>query len=274
MSDVEKALRPDEDAEPKKEGQDQPDEKEKKEDAVEKCATEKSEDLTQDDLEKSIEQLEEAVNESSEVDRKSTLLSKAMEEELDKSEQEELSRLLGGGSVESPAPLAEEVVKSMDSNEEMNKALDVSEYLQEQHTELNKSLAMLGEHIEKSDLRQQSFNILLAKAVSEVGKLAKSMDSRLEVIEGQPVRAPKSQVKGTPTLEKSFAGKKPEEGQLNKAMVLDTLSGMIKKSVDAGRGGATETGIDMVTAASKFEQNGQISPQLLEMVKQERSAIQ
>ena len=267
---LKKAVRPDEDAEEtKKEGDDMDyEDKDKKKKMDGKYEAEKSDDLTEDDLEKSLAQLEGAVSEGSPVDRKSELLNKAMDKELEKSEHDELFLLLGGSTPEPVTPLADEITKSMDDNTELQKALDVSDFLQEQHSELTKSLGALAGRIEKSDLRQHEFNIILAKAVANMGRLTQTVSTRLGTIEDQPVRAPKSK-QATP-LQKSFGGKPPAESKLSKSDIQDTLTSLIEKSVDAGQGGAVN-GYDLINESSKFEQLNTINPAVMAMVQKERS---
>jgi len=226
---------------------------------------EKSESLSEDDLEKSLTQLEAAAAEGDSASRKDSLLKKAQEENLDKSEQDELYQLLGGEPAAEES-LADEVVKGFAGNEELTKALDVSEYLQEQHGELTKSLGILADYIEKGENRQHQFNLILAKAVSETGRLAKGMAERLGVIEEQPARQPKAMRSAAQPLEKGFAGNEAGE-DLTKGAILDAMGDMLRKSVDAGHSGVTEDGIDLNLAASKFEQLGTIHPKLLGQVK-------
>lgn len=229
----------------------------------------KSDNLTEDDLEKSLAQLEELASAGDTDARKDTLLEKAKTETLEKSEQDELFQLLGG-EPRDEASLGENVVEGFGENETVAKALDVSEYLQENHTELTKSLEKLADHIEQGENRQHQFNLVLARAVAETGRLAKSMAERLGVIENQPAQAPKAKrglaQQPSQPLEKSFAGQAGGE-QLSKSDVLDGLEVMIRKSVKEGHGGATEDGIDLAVAASKFEQFGTITPSLLNRVR-------
>lgn len=241
---------------------------EEEEECEEKMAkkAKKSDDLSEDDLQKSIDKLEEYAEKGDTVTRKQSLLAKAQSDELDKSEQAELFKLLGGVEPEK-SELAEEVVKGMEGNDNLQKALDVSEYLQEQHTELTKSLTTLGEYIEKSDTRQQGFNLVLARAIAQTGKLAKSIDTRLGALETQPVRGPKS--KGVHSLEKAFVGQAPAAGEgseLSKSQILDAMDEMMVKSMGEGRGGATEDGISLDVAVSQFEQFNKINPRLLAQV--------
>ena len=223
----------------------------------------KSEDLNQDDLQKSLERLTSIASEGDKPTRKQTLLEKAMGEELEKSEQDELKELLGMGERVDEPSLAEEITKSMDENEDLQKALDVSDYLQENQSELLKSLQGLADHIEKSDNRQHEFNLILAKAVSDIGQHVLGMSNRLGSIEQQPARPPKS--KGAMPLQKSFAGQQMKT-ELSKSQILDGLSSMVQESVTQGQGGKLADGTDLVMAVSKYEQFNTIAPDLLSRV--------
>lgn len=229
----------------------------------------KSEALSEDDLEKSLAQLEALAEEGDSDSRKDKLLAKAQSgEDLAKSEADELYQLLGGESGDDNEPtLGEEIAKGFADNQPIQQALDVSEYLQENHTELTKSLDKLADAIEKSGNAQHGFNLILAKAVAETGRGVVAIQERLGLIERQPARKPKAVRSPAQAMEKGFGGREPDGEQLSKGDVLDALEEMLQKSVQDGRGGATEDGIDLGVASSKFEQFGQISPTLLNKVR-------
>lgn len=233
----------------------------------------KSVDLTGEDLEKSLQKLTEIVQAGDTTTRKDALLSKAQTgEELSKSERSELFGLLGGQDQPQEKTLSDDLTKGLTQNGAMQEALDVSNYLTEQHAELCKSLGALGEHVEKSDARQHEFNLVLAKAVADVGNLVKAVAETVGAIAGQPARAPKSMgVAGGKVLSKSFAGSQPSEDQLSKSEILDTLDTMMEKSMAAGRGGRSAAGEDLLMAISKYEQTSALSPSLLAEVRAHRS---
>lgn len=240
--------------------------KKKKEDAS--CA-QKSEDLSEDDLEKSIAKLEEYFEKGDAPSRKQTLLEKAQVTELSKSEQDELHQILGGGNSEPEETLSDIVEKSMEPGEDLQKALDVSEYLSETHEESVRVNRMLADTIEKSDSRQHEYNMVLAKAMARIGNLVKSLDEKFDTISEQPARRPKSQV-GKP-LQKSFAGAPPAGEQLSKSEISDTLETLFMKSCDMGQGGAMD-GIDLLAETAKFETTNRLNPAVMAMVMRERSA--
>jgi hypothetical protein len=231
---------------------------------------EKSEDLTQDDLEKSLDRLQTYAEEGDQVSRKEALLSKAATEELEKSEREELFELLGGEATPADEPsLGEEIVKSMDENETLQKALDVSDFLQEQHGELCKSLQTLADHQEESDKRQHEFNLVLAKAVADVGNLVKSMAEQMGATLAEPARAPKSRGVNAPApLNKSFAGAAPEGEELTKSDMMKGLETLMQETMEKSGGESRlDNGVDLLMEISKFEQTGFIHPQVEEIVK-------
>jgi len=230
-----------------------------KEEGAEKSMTA----VNQDDLEKSIAKLEEFTQTGDQVSRKEALLAKAQSGDLSAEERDELFKALGGQTEE--APKAEPISKGLQGNETLQKALDVSDYLSEQHSELCKSLDLVGEVIEKSDKRQHEFNLVLAKTVVDTGNLVKSIAEKLNIIASQPARAPKSL--GAQPMEKSFAGTPPSDMQLNQTQILDGMDMLMEKSMSTGQNGLTEDGEDILKSISKYEQTHQITRSMLERVK-------
>jgi len=224
--------------------------------------------LTPADLQKSLDKLSAFATDGDMPSRKAALLSKASDDTLSKSEQEELFELLGGVSAVADEP-GEAIVKSMGENDNLQKALDVSEYLQEQHGELVKSLRNVGDEIQKSDNRRHEFNLVMAKAIRDIGLMVKSMSEEMGVIGARPARAPKSlgvTTRSAQVLQKSFAGQ-PGEDILSKSQVLDGLDGLMEESMEKGMGGATEFGEDIAIATAKYEQTHMISKPMLGAVK-------
>ena len=283
-TDLEKAQRPDDEKEgkkkpdPKKEEEMEYEDKEEGEEEEKSCAK-KSEDLTEDDLEKSLGKLTDFVVQEDAPTRKQVLLEKAQESELTKSELVELNDILGSKDTQHDDQLSQDISKAMEPSDDLQKALDVSDFLSETHEENKRVATMLAERIEKSDARQTDFNIVSAKALVNIGKLVKSaseliksVDSRLADIENQPARPAKSKVR---PLQKSFANSQTSDGevQLSKAEIIDTLGEEMRKSIDSGQNGMVE-GIDLGIEVAKYENTGLISPRALEIVKRKRSAVQ
>lgn len=225
----------------------------------------KAENLTADDLEKSLEVLQNAVATDDVPTRKNELLSKAAEGDLSKGEQDELFQILGGGQVDDPSGEVVDLNKGFSENDQIREALDVSEYLQALHGELNKSLATVGGEIEKADNRRHEQFLMLAKAVVDIGHMIQAVSENLGVIAGQPARAPKS--RGVQVLQKGFGGQPPAGGdQMSKSDLADTIDVMFRKSMDDGRDGMSQCGEDLLKASSKLESTGDISPRLLKEV--------
>ena len=226
---------------------------------------EKSMPITEDDLEKSLRKLSAYAQRNDEPARKDRLLSKASSDALSKSEREELFELLGGESSKEENT----ITKSFEENETLQKALDVSEYLQEQHTELVKSLRNVGEEIEKSDHRRHEFNLVMAKAIQDIGLMVKSMSEQIGIVGNKPARQPKSLgvVQPSQVLHKSFGNSASSEEVLGKSQVLDALDSMMQESMSKGMQGRTEYGEDIALATSKYEQTHMISKPMLQAVK-------
>lgn len=227
--------------------------------------------VSTEDLQKSIEALLRAT--SGGGDRKTELLQKAQGGHLDDAESAELIDLLGrrGGA----EPLAKSVTDGL-GGEAAQAAFDVAPFLAEQHEALTKSLGALADAVESQGQRGHELNLLIARAVADVGGLVKSMaeqntasleaiSTRLGIIERQPVRAPKSMgLAGAQPMEKSFggtaAGPGPYDG-LTKSQVLNAMDSMAEEGVVA------LGGRNIAFAVSRFENGGQITRSELEEVK-------
>lgn len=232
-------------------------------------------ELTTDDLQKSLDKLEQVAATDDPPSRREALLASASDRELSKSEREELFELLGGESTTTATDddVGDEIVKSMQGNEELAKALDVSDYLQEQHTELVKSLHVVGEKIRESDNRHHEFGLVMARAVHDIGTMVKSLAEQIETLGAAPARAPKSMgVRAQPqqVMQKSFAGGPSGEEQLAKSEVLEALDGLMQESMSKGQGGAAPFGEDITLACAKYEQTHQISRPMLNAVQEWR----
>lgn len=236
--------------------------------------------LTADDLDKSLDRLSAFTEKNDPTARKETLLAKAGEGSLEKSERDELFAILGGTAVvddgEEATTVGDDLVKSMtdENNAGLQEALDVSPYLREQHDALVKSLQSVGGFIEQSDKRHHEHSLMQSQALVEMGTLIKSMSERFGILEKQPVRGPKSAGVGVDqTLAKSFAGGGNGDGegggdeQLTKSEITTGLNGMMSDSMDNGRNGLTKGGQDILLAISGFEQSSKLSAAIFGEVK-------
>ncbi len=217
--------------------------------------------ITVDDFQKSLDELEAIAKVGDAESRKDELLQKSLSgEELDEEERDYLYKALGGEvAVDDDPQIVDAITKGFtDPDEGLQKALDVSEYLEGHNSALIESLGAVRDALEKSDSRQHEFDMVLAKAVYQSGELIKAMSHRLGVLEKQPARAPKSKGVGQPaagaTIEKGFAGEGTPDEQLSKGEILDTLSDMMEKSDPTG-----PRSTQILNATAKYEQTNLIS---------------
>jgi hypothetical protein len=226
----------------------------------------KSMPLSTDDLEKSLSQLQAIATAGKPVSRKEALLKKALSTELNKAEKAELFKAMAGPEVQAPT-LSKSIQDTYAGNDVLQKATDVSDYLDESQKALLKSLSILSDRVEADGSRQHEFNLVLAKTMVGVGKLVKGMSERLGIIEAQPARAPKSRgVQPAQVLHKGFGGQDNGSEQLSQNQILAGLEGLMEKSLKEGRNGFTENGADIGLATAKFEQVREISPKMLQEI--------
>jgi hypothetical protein len=226
---------------------------------------EKSERTPLDVLEKSMTMLEGFIDsEATGETRKETLLSQAQEGQLSKSENDELFNLLGGDESATDSALADDLIKSMQENETMQDAFEMSDFLREQNEELTKSLGDLAEHVDYSDRRQHDFNLILAKSVQATGNLVKSLTEQLDRVLGQPVRGPKSQ--SAQPLQKSFAGSNGSDETMTKSEVLQTLDALTEETMAKSGDTRLPNGTDLVMEIAKFEATGNMEATTLQLV--------
>jgi hypothetical protein len=222
------------------------------------------ENMNESDLEKSLSKLSEFAASGDGVTRKQELLTKAMETDLEKSEQEELFGLMGGESKSAESEShSETITKSLTSNPAVQQGLDVSDYLREANAELCKSLTQLASYQEQSDARQHEFNIVLARAITDTGEMVKAMSERLGVIARQPAHAPKSKVAPSQVMQKSFGGEAPASEHLSKSQVLDALDAMHQESLEKGMDGRAASGEQILNAIAKYENTNMLSKSML-----------
>lgn len=237
----------------------------------------KSDDLTEDDLIKSMDHLVETAKQRP-LTRKEELLHKSEAEGLTESESTELVGILQGGS-----DLGGEIKKSMEpKGEKLRKAIEVSDFLREMHTGTTDSLSRIADRLEKSQAHQHEYNAALADGIVTLGRalqdtreLVKSLTGQLEEMGAQPVRGPRAKrgpnhqpqrQQPAQPLQKSMAGGEPEGEQLSKSQVLDLLEEMMVKS-DQGQyglgGGLSKGGENLYEAIAAYEVEDKISKSLV-----------
>lgn len=218
--------------------------------------------LSPTDLEKGIAKLTAAAASPS---RQQELFQKAQAGSITDTERDELVKSLSGGD------LASSVAATM-ASENMQKSLEVSDYLREFHDGNVSVLTRLAETIEKSEGREQEFRVAmaqtvvsLAKSVQANGAALGAIADKLGIIAAQPARAPRA-AQRPGTIEKSFGGQGPgQSDQLSKSAILDAMEEMVK-------GAEVVAGEDMVKAAAKYESTNMITPEMLAEVRKHISA--
>ena len=262
------------DSEKKDEGEDTGEEEEENSEEEKEMGNDDKK-VTGEDLQKSLDKLEEVATHDDAPSRKEVLLGKANEGELKKSERDELFEILGGAPVShDDSDLTDEITKSLTDNDDLNNALnvDVSGYLREMNDSLVKSLETVGTAINQSENRQNEKFLVMAKAVHDIGSMVKSLADVQEEFLEKPAHKPKSLgLQGAEPMHKSFGGADPAGENLSKSMMLNTMVDMTEKSLD-GEGDGKVAGEDMAYATAKFESDGLISPKMIDAVKQYRAA--
>lgn len=233
-------------------------------------------ELSKAALEKGLKQLEDAAR--APTQRAEELFGKSKEGTITPEERDELVKSLTTGL----GARATEGLRN--GSEEMNKSINVSGYLKEQHEGLIHALDTLGSHIQKSEAQDLEYRVALANTLLGSAALLKSQDARLDaqeallksitekmgIIAAQPARGPKSAAgataaaAGTEPLNKSFAGQ-PGGSEMSKSDILNSMSDMIHKGMEQ------VAGENLMLSATKFESLNQISPDMLVQVKKFRN---
>lgn len=230
-------------------------------------------DLSEDELQKSLDQLEGFADLSDHESRKDALMQKSLDSGLGAEENEELMDLLAGNTADEDEP--ESITKSFDENPTLQKAMEVSSFLTAQHEELTKALDIVSDRLDASDTRQHNFNLVLAKSVALTGRLVQELSKSVEVMGGQPARGPKSRgAPGQPSVQplaKSFAGTDGEK--LSKAEMMGGLEGLFEDVIEKSGDSKLPNGVDLLEEISKFEQSSMMDPKVAQMV-QRRIATQ
>jgi hypothetical protein len=236
----------------------------------------KSDDLTEEDLIKSMGHLVETAKQRP-LSRKEELLHKSEAEGLTEPESVELVGILQGGS-----DLGGEIQKSMTpKSDKLKKAIEVSDFLREMHTGTTDGLTRIADRLEKSQVHQHEYNAALADGIVTLGRalqdtrsLVKSLTGQLEEMGAQPARAPRAKrgpnhapEKQQPTqpLNKSMGGAPAGEGELSKSQVLDLMEEMMVKS-DQNQygmgGGLSKGGENIYEAIAAYEVEDKITRNL------------
>lgn len=228
----------------------------------------KSADITEDDLEKSLQDLErlaksgadsevEEEEEAEEEESEEGALSKSTkdeeaeeeESEADESEEEEeeeetekshgkAGRLKRKKAAEDDEDGEEETEKSlhaasMEKDETVEKAVEVSDFLKSFVGAMGAEIDMIDARLEKSFGEQNGTNVLLIKALGNLSKQVSAIAEKVGAISDAPAAAPKSvRAGGVKVLEKGLGkGAAPtvtDPNDLRKS-ILVALEGLVKK---------------------------------------------
>lgn len=225
--------------------------------------------FSEDDLIKSLDKIEELTKAATPDAQKRTLLQKALNEGLNEEENGNLQVLLSGGSLE--PTLGEEVSKALNPEEDsaLAKSIDVSDALGEIHGGIVTALQTLGETIEKGGNRQSEVNLVLAKGLLDIGKLAqhtnsliKSLEEQFNLVSRQPVGPRRSAVRPSEVVAKSHAGQ-PAADNVSKSEVMGLMSEMLQKSMESGNKALAS---ELNSAITKIELTGDVEPRHLAQV--------
>lgn len=214
--------------------------------------------LTEASLQKSIARLAQYVEGRDPVARKNALLRRAqLGKSLSKSEQGELMRILGGDTQEAARPAR--LSKGLTDNRVIQKSVDATQYIAQQHAEMVGALDRMDKSFGSLSRRSMEFDLVLAKAVADIGRSVQRLAKSVAQADAAPARVAKSMgVTGRARpLQKSGMG----EPGLSRQQIDAALDGMMQKSLQAGRAGRTESGLQLTKAIAHFDSCGQLRPE-------------
>ena len=225
--------------------------------------------VTEDELKKSLDKIEQIVKSETPDARKDALLKKAVEGSLADDEGAELASLLKGEKTEDDGALSKALSPETDSD--LAKSIDVAPALAELVSKLEKALGVVGETIEKSSSHQSEVNLVLAKGLHDTCKLAlqtnelvKGLSNALDTFAGTPARGRKSAASASDVVHKSHAGEAAAEEQISKGQVLDLINAMVEDKVAKSEPLLAPCGEDLTKATALLESTGDVSPQLMQ----------
>lgn len=224
--------------------------------------------LVEEDLRKSMDMIEQVMAKSTK-NRQAELMEKVSKGQASAEERAELAKSLMPATDESP--LNTEVRKSLQQpeNENFQKSIDATDFLEGIHTGVVEAVAKLATSIEKSMASTQETDFVLAKGLHDVmrvqmaqGELVKSLVQALKDWGAAPARAPKSTAAAgaVDVVKKGFADGPEGAETLSKSQALQALSGMIQK---AGAANQIEFADQLISAATQLEVTGNLDPVLL-----------
>ncbi|HUT78267.1 MAG TPA: hypothetical protein VM285_11300, partial [Polyangia bacterium] len=239
---------------------------------------------TEDDLLKSLAALNatgEAVQNGVSL-RETDLAARAASGTLSKSEREELADYLlksddDGFSYGGSTSHVDQFV----ANPAITQGMEVSELIEGLVGELCKSLDGVSDTMSRDRSEQETFNGVLAKALSNIGGAVARLQRDVQRIQKSaiPASTPQAAVGRTRVgqnageLAKSHAAQGNGEGPiLTRAQVLDTMSDLVKSTIESGDNNnfGVVDGIDFVHETAMFENIGTITPGAMRAVLKSR----
>lgn len=217
--------------------------------------------LTQASLNKSIANLAAYAQAADPEARRRDVLRRAMlGKSLTKSEKSMLMQHLNSAD-ERPAQ-SRSLSKGMSTNKGIQGAVDVSEYVAQLNNEMVKALNTVERRMAAMAKQNTEFQLLLAKAVAQTGQGVMRLNKSVAAADAAPVRGPKSMgVTGrSRPLQKSGVG---SGNEITHAQAEAAIDALLVKSRTHGTYGRSESGADLLKAATHFESsNGRILPEV------------
>lgn len=217
------------------------------------------------ELTKALGQLADLVKASDPASRKRELFEKSSGgDDLTSEEQAELVGLISGGGASGSGDLAKSALAALnlEGSDALKKSVEVSPYLQAHHEGSVEAIRVLADAVEKSQNATSGFNVVLAKAIVQVGRGLDDLRKSLDHWGDRPMSRPRSaqtpaQAKAQ-VIEKSFAGEADASERLSKGQVLSYLEAMHKSAPN----GMASCGEDLMMAIAKFDSTQHMSKSL------------
>jgi hypothetical protein len=217
---------------------------------------------TLDEVLGQLETMAKAVNPHSE---KEDLLSKAQAGTITAEENEQLVAILSG----KVPTLSDAAISGLESDS-MQKAIEVSDYLEAHNEGVKFGLSYLASELEKSHSAAGEFNSLLAKSVialaQDLGQKIEALSSTLEAWGEKEVVQVKKPITAK-AIEKSLSGEEPKEVMPWREAIA-TLGTMFEESIEKSMHGRSEKGTQLNEAIAFVNRTHQVPNQLASEIKQ------
>lgn len=228
---------------------------------------EKSE-VSAETLDEVLGQLESMAKSVNPLSEKEELLSKAQAGTISDEENAKLVSILSG----SAPSMASEVLSGLES-EEIQKSIEVSDYLEAHNEGVKFGLSYLAEQLEKSQASVGEFNHVLAKSLvafaSDVTAKIEALTATLDAWGEKEVAAVKKPITAK-AIEKSLGSETPTEG-MHFREALGVLTDMFEDSINKSMHGRTENGTDLQQAIAYVNRTKSVPAQLSNEIKSFRA---